>query len=139
MDWWGGDIIKQRLREAQREGINATMTAAVLHAKRHHTFINRTGTLEGSVQVAEYAHPEGDVMTGRWGSLDVNYAIHIELGTPAHLITPRTAHALFWPGAEHPVRFVHHPGTQPRPFLRPAADAEYPKLLERIRRAFFAS
>lgn len=35
----------------------------------------------------------------------------IEYGTRPHMIYPRTKRALFWPGAEHPVSAVHHPGT----------------------------
>lgn len=57
------------------------------------------------------------------GQLDgPNYWTHVEYGTPPHEITPRGGtyrnaagrtvhHALSWPGAKHPVRRVHHPGT----------------------------
>ena len=56
----------------------------------------------------------------RVGSLDCNYATDVELGTPAHVITPRNKKALYWPGAAHPVARVNHPGTEPNPYLRPA-------------------
>ncbi len=56
----------------------------------------------------------------RVGSLDCNYATDVELGTPAHVITPRNKKALYWPGADHPVARVNHPGTEPMPYLRPA-------------------
>jgi len=36
----------------------------------------------------------------------------IEDGTRPHIIRPRTAGALWWPGAAHPVAMVRHPGTQ---------------------------
>ncbi|MEU0236778.1 hypothetical protein ABZ234_03740 [Nocardiopsis sp. NPDC006198] len=37
----------------------------------------------------------------------------IEYGTRPHIIRPRTAGALWWPGAAHPVAMVRHPGTAP--------------------------
>lgn len=43
-------------------------------------------------------------------------------GTRAHVIAPRDKKALFWAGARHPVREVHHPGTKANPFMQKAAD-----------------
>jgi hypothetical protein len=37
-------------------------------------------------------------------------------GTAPHLILPRYKRALWWPGLEHPVAYVNHPGTSPNPF-----------------------
>lgn len=56
----------------------------------------------------------------RVGSLDCNYATDVELGTSPHVILPRNKKALHWPGADHPVARVNHPGTRPQPYLRPA-------------------
>lgn len=56
----------------------------------------------------------------RVGSRDVNYAQAIEMGMPPFIIVPNGKKALFWPGAEHPVPYVNHPGWQPQPYLRPA-------------------
>jgi hypothetical protein len=56
----------------------------------------------------------------RVGSLDCNYAADVELGTAPHVIVPRNTKALYWPGADHPVARVNHPGTAPNPYLRPA-------------------
>jgi hypothetical protein len=56
----------------------------------------------------------------RVGSLDCNYATDVELGTSPHVIKPRFKRALYWPGADHPVAKVNHPGTAPMPYLRPA-------------------
>ena len=36
----------------------------------------------------------------------------IERGTKPHIIRPRTAGALWWPGAAYPVAMVRHPGTR---------------------------
>lgn len=72
-----------------------------------------------------------------------SYAAAVELGTRPHLIRPRPGRvgrngrpaALAWGGArrlsgslrsgarpEFFARWVNHPGTRPRPFLRPAAE-----------------
>lgn len=56
----------------------------------------------------------------RVGSLDCNYATDLEMGTSPHVILPRNKKALYWPGADHPVAKVNHPGTAPAPYLRPA-------------------
>lgn len=49
------------------------------------------------------------------------YADMVERGTRPHEIVPVNRQALWWPGADHPVRRVQHPGTQAQPHLRPAA------------------
>ncbi len=43
-----------------------------------------------------------------------------EYGTARHEIRPRRAEALHWPGADHAVAKVDHPGTRPNPFMRRA-------------------
>lgn len=47
----------------------------------------------------------------------------LEHGSRPHIIEPRTKKALAWPGAQHPVARVHHPGTQARHTLRNALKA----------------
>lgn len=54
---------------------------------------------------------------------NVEYALHVEYGTRPHEIRAKNGRALHWAGALHPVARVHHPGSAPRPFLRPAMDA----------------
>ena len=58
-----------------------------------------------------------------------SYALYVDQGTRPHMIYPRgvaTYHAgrkltsgsaLWWPGAPHPVRAVHHPGTKGQFFV----------------------
>jgi len=89
-------------------------------------------------------HPPGlntDASGGRFGRddhrllgivLDEICAMGEE-GTGPHVILPRNKKALFWKGADHPVRMVNHPGTKPRPYLMPAAGMHYPSLALRIR------
>lgn len=59
-----------------------------------------------------------------------SYGGHVEFGTRAHIIEPRTAKALFWPGAAHPVRRVRHPGTSPQPYMIPAFERNIPLAVE---------
>ncbi|HEX3721247.1 MAG TPA: hypothetical protein VHV31_00555 [Nitrolancea sp.] len=46
-----------------------------------------------------------------------SYAPLVEFGTRPHRIEPKDKQALYWPGADHPVRFVNHPGTRPNPYM----------------------
>ena len=50
------------------------------------------------------------------------YAIYVILGTSPHEIFPKSAGALFWPGADHPVPSVLHPGTAPNPYFDHGAE-----------------
>ena len=68
------------------------------------------------------------------------YAIYQDQGTRPHMIYPKgqaTYHAgqkltsgkaLWWPGAKHPVRAVHHPGTKAKHFV----DKSFRQLKPRI-------
>jgi hypothetical protein len=46
-----------------------------------------------------------------------SYAPFVEFGTQPHMIFPQNGLALYWPGAQHPVKSVSHPGTKPNPFM----------------------
>jgi len=46
-----------------------------------------------------------------------SYAPFVEFGTKPHTIVAKNAQALYWPGADHPVRKVNHPGTKPNQFM----------------------
>ena len=77
----------------------------------------RTGALARSI---EHHLEDGDLIVSATGSDERTYAAYVELGTRPHEIRPSSKQALFWEGAAHPVAAVHHPGTRPQPFLRPA-------------------
>lgn len=49
-----------------------------------------------------------------------DYAIYLEFGTAPHIIRPKNAKALHWKSGGNDVfaKVVHHPGTQPQPFIR---------------------
>lgn len=61
-----------------------------------------------------------------------DYAIFVEFGTRPHVILPVNKKALYWKGARHPVKSVHHPGTQPHPFLRPALEEQWQPFVDSI-------
>ncbi|EGK12961.1 phage tail component protein [Desmospora sp. 8437] len=86
-----------------------------------------TGRLRSSIR-----HNQTDGGFGAEVGTDVKYAPHIEFGTRPHTIRPKNKKALYWKGAKHPVKVVHHPGTKARPFLFPAAEGERPKFEKRL-------
>lgn len=55
-----------------------------------------------------------------------SYGAAVEFGSAPHEIRPRTARALWWPGARHPVARVQHPGTAPQPYMIPAFERHVP-------------
>ena len=106
---WYGDKIKQRLEEAQRLGIDETTLACQDPAMSRVRV--RTGNLRRSIPRGhQAARREGGGWVGRWGSADVSYALWQEIGTAR---------------------------MSAQPYLRPAAQIQYPRLAGRIR-AFFA-
>lgn len=106
---WHGDQIKKRIEEAQRLGIDETMLACQDPAMSRVRV--KTGNLRRSIPRGHQpARREGGKWVGRWGSADVNYALWQEIKTFSQ--------------AGH------------RPYLRPAAEIEYPKLAGRIKRFF---
>lgn len=115
--------------------INSILADCVRESKK--LVPKKTTILQGSIQMRT-AVKDSRGWVGFWGSFQVLYALFVELGTAPHKIFPRTAKALFWKGAAHPVASVNHPGTKPRPFLRVVADRFFPMLAARIRQAMAA-
>lgn len=101
--------IKKSLLELNREAILQTPVKTG-HLRRGYRLI--AGNLQGLL------------------SNPVNYGIFVHEGTPAHLILPRVKKALWWKGALHPVRVVHHPGTIANPFLQRAVENSEASVLD---------
>ena len=133
---WHGEAITEKMRVAQKTGVNATMAACVNEAKSSHAWQNRTGVLEGGIDVVDYAREDSTGVVGQWGVRDVVYALIHELGGT---ITPKTAKALKIPMPDGTFRFVKSVTIPARPYLRPAGDKLYPSLGMRIRRAYDGS
>lgn len=103
---WNGEQVKRKAVTASRKGIDETMSKCVIVAKGRVRV--KTATLQGSLRM-EPAVVLGQRIKGTWGSFDVNYALWQEIGTSR---------------------------MSGQPYLRPAADAEYPQLKARIKANF---
>ena len=106
---WRGKQVDDLMVKAAKFGVDKIIEDASIHARNNHPWRNRSGILEGSIRPVIRAREQGNMIVGLWGSVDVRYAIFLELGT------------------------MRHP---PFPFLRPAADVHYPRLGRVIREAF---
>lgn len=127
------DAVKRAPERIGIEWAKATVEEAKIHVPR------KTGNLGRSIVPGSITKTSAEVIAR------AGYAAYVEKGTPAHLIVPRTKKALaFIPGdsrsygpggntrlsgrptasggGERIVRkSVRHPGTEPKPFLIPAA------------------
>lgn len=70
----------------------------------------KTGRLRGSFQV-------GFSALAAVLKPSVTYALFVHEGTAPHVIRPVSAKALYWRGADHPVKSVNHPGTRANRFM----------------------
>ena len=87
-----------------------------------------TGHLRRSISHKVYAN-EGIV------SANTKYAEGVEKGTKAHTIRAKNKKALYWQGANQPVKVVRHPGSAAKPYLIPALKAEQPKFIQNLKEA----
>ncbi len=125
---WKGEKISARIIAAERSGIDTTMAACVVHAKKNHgpgahgsqRFESQTGELERSVRIIRAARREDlkRSVVGRWGSISIVYAHRQEFG---------------FQGQDSRGASVNAPAY---PYLFPAARVEYPKLAGRIKAAY---
>jgi len=88
-----------------------------------------TGALVNSIST----DIDGDGMGGDVGPT-VSYGDEVEYGTQPHIIRPRDARVLAFPGAGGMVfaREVHHPGTRPQPYMGPAFERNVPQLAQAL-------
>jgi hypothetical protein len=75
-----------------------------------------------------------------------SYARFVEFGTAPHVIEPKNGRALYWPGAQHPVARVNHPGTKANPYMEriiaaatPDVNATFNTALQQIAKAIAAA
>lgn len=130
---WYGKAVTEAMRAAQIAGVEKTMGACVVRAKNKHPWKNRSVTLEGAIDIAVYPAPYANGIRGTWGVRDMKQARILELGGT---IVPKKGQYLKIPQADGSYRLVKSVTIPAYPYLRPAADLEYPKLAERIRKAF---
>ena len=112
------------MRGALRQGAN------VVKAEAQANVPVKTGTLKAGLKVST-RNRRGVVTakvkaTGKHAFL----ARWIEFGTAAHFIKPKTAKSLFFAGLFS--NGIQHPGSAPKPFLRPALDSQAQPALEAV-------
>ena len=77
---WNGKQVSKNVEAAAKRGIDKTMAAAVISAKRGHGgWKNRTGAAEASVRIVQFAKRYRKGAVGIWGSADIDYVIWLEL------------------------------------------------------------
>lgn len=76
LSWKGKEVVANVKRAAARS-IDQTTALCVNGAKSDHRWQNRSGTLEGSIQMRP-AVIKGSSVVGIWGSADVAYAVYLE-------------------------------------------------------------
>jgi len=88
----------------------------------------RTPFKTGKLMAAWDTH---QIIPGSLGEVfnSTKYAAPVEFGARPHEIRPRFKRALFWPGAGHPVRVVHHPGMVGRHMGREGMKASIPGIV----------
>jgi hypothetical protein len=113
----------RRLLNGRQSGIARALARKALATE---SAAKQIATAEGLVDTGRYrssiAWRLGEDGLGLYAEIGsaVKYAGYLERGTRPHVIRPRQKKALFWKGAEHPVRLVHHPGTRPYHVLKRA-------------------
>jgi len=120
---WNGPAVKKAAIDAMAIGMTEVMSEAVVDAKRTPdeggTMPFRFGFLQGSIQMRPPVL-DGGKLVGYWGSFDIPYARHQELGTQT--------------GVDK--RGIFRTGITEKRFLRNAADTWYPTLTGRAANHF---
>lgn len=112
------------LSEARRLAREKLETSALLVERTAKEICpTKTGTAKRSI--THVISPDGK---RAFVGSNVEYFPIIELGSAPHTIRPKTAKALFWKGAKHPVKVVHHPGTPAFAVLRRALHSNMKKI-----------
>ena len=117
-----GNQVPAELNRFSRDIVNIAHRWVQYEAPR------KTGRLKASIKKQN---------TGNGGFVFVSkniapYADFVLDGTRPHDIRPRNKKALFWKGAKHPTKRVHHPGTKSNPFIDRGATNMMPEIDHRI-------
>lgn len=96
--------------EAQPKRLRTRILVVLEHEIKVETPV-RSGALRRSIT----QHADSD-SRGRVGT-NLHYGVLVHDGTKPHVMVPTAKRALAWPGGQHPVKRVQHPGTKANPFL----------------------
>lgn len=131
----GNFAVKVENMAHNQEKIKQAVTKSTLSIERQ---AKQNLTANGSVKTGHLRKSiQGEVsgLTGTVHTSNVKYAPWVEKGTRPHTIKPKRKKALYWQGAGHPVRIVHHPGGAKKPYLIPAFEQEKPKFIQNLKNA----
>lgn len=123
----GTEISKKALRSGVRKG-------GQLIAKDAKTRIHKvSGETAESIRVSVRVDESAGTVTAKIkpGKDRAHIARFLELGTKPHTIKPKNGKALKLNGGTI-VDQVEHPGSQPHPFMRPAADTQFPAAVAEV-------
>ena len=84
-----------------------------------------TGNLQGATSIDNLSDYEKRIFVDEGIA---PYAIYVIKGTRPHDIYPVNAKALYWPGADHPVKVVHHPGTEANDYFTTGVENARPEI-----------
>jgi len=127
-----GDQTRQFIRNkmaGMRELLEEVAADLQEYAQAHAAWTDRTGEARKGIR--------GGVKTRRGGYTlylehTVWYARFLETGTQPHSIEPELKKAVYWPGAEHPVKKINHPGIKSYAVLVPTIDANIGDVTETL-------
>jgi len=106
--------------------LDRTALAIESGAKRN---LTRNGSVDtGRLRSSVVRQATGEYQ--RTTGTNVEYAAGVEFGTRAHVIRPKNAKALKTPFGFF--KKVNHPGSRPKPFLFPAAEAERQRFINNL-------
>ena len=118
------------------EGVEAGLQDAVAKVKQTHPYQDHS---ESGLTASIGSHLESAGPSGATGVIEATapYASYVDEGTDAHDIEAADGGVLAWQegGTTRFARRVHHPGTDARPFMQPAADDAGERAAERIEQA----
>lgn len=86
--------------------VNAQWTDRTGHARQA---LNGKASNKGNDYVISLSH-------------GVEYGEILEEGSKPHVIRPKNKKALYWRGANNPVKVVNHPGTKGKPIIGPTLE-----------------
>jgi HK97 gp10 family phage protein len=117
-------IEKNIMRAALRAGVNVIKNEAKQEVPV------KTGALRKSLKVSTKSKDGKVTAVLKADSRIAPHAHLVEFGTRPHKIKPRNGDALVIGG--HVVADVDHPGSRPKPFLRPSFDSKAPQAIEAV-------
>ncbi len=141
---WNGAKVMAKVTAAAGLGIDRTMAECVRDAGENHPafpppskpyerYANRTGHETGSIH-SKGVRTDGKRVSGQWGA-NAKQSLYLEIGTS---VAGPTAfeREVAGGGNMDAIPPPVGPLMAPRPYLRPAADREYPLLPSRIGAAY---